>query len=52
MTAPRDDPSWTRICSCRQAGKTSMMRSIAWEESLVCKVENTRWPVSAKVRAS
>ena len=51
-TAPSDEPSWTRIWSCRQAGNTSMMRSIAWEESLVCRVEKTRWPVSASVRAS
>ena len=29
-----------------------MMRSIAWAASLVCRVEKTRWPVSARVRAS
>ena len=28
-----------------------MMRSIAWGASLVCRVPNTRWPVSAMVRA-
>ena len=27
-TAPRTAASWTRICSCRKAGNTSMMRSI------------------------
>ena len=43
-TAPSDEPSWTRIWSCLQAGKTSMMRSIACAESLVCRVEKTRWP--------
>ena len=37
MTAQSEAANCTRVCSWRQAGKTSMMRSIAWGASLVCK---------------
>ncbi len=41
----------TRICSCCWVGKTSMIRSIVWGASWVCRVPKTRWPVSAAVSA-
>src|SRR5712692_10629193 len=32
-------------------GKTPMMRSMVLEASMVCRVDKTRWPVSAASRA-
>ena len=43
--------SWTRICSCCAAGKTSIRRSIVEGASCVWRVAKTRWPVSAAVIA-
>ena len=43
--------SCTRTWPCWWAGNTSMMRSIVCAASCVCRVANTRWPVSAAVRA-
>ena len=33
-------------------GKTPMMRSTVFEASMVCRVESTRWPVSAASSAT
>src|SRR5215203_135890 len=43
--------SWCRICDCWAGGKTSTMRWTACCASLVWRVESTRCPVSAAVRA-
>ena len=43
--------SCTRTCCCWCGGNTSMMRSIVCGASCVCRVANTRWPVSAAVIA-
>ena len=50
-TAFRDMDSCRRICCCRAAGNTSTMRSMESAAELVWTVPNTRWPVSAAVRA-
>ena len=49
--ATRVAESWDVTCPCCSAGKESMMRSIVWVAEFVCRVENTRWPVSAAVMA-
>ena len=46
-----DSLSMVRICSCRSAGNWSMMRSTVLGAVLVCRVPNTRCPVSAVSRA-
>ena len=51
MTAFRTAPSWRRICFCWCGGKTAMMRLIVSVASRVCRVDKTRWPVSAAVSA-
>ena len=43
--------SCTRTCCCWCGGNTSMIRSIVCAVSWVCRVANTRWPVSAAVSA-
>ena len=40
-----------RTCFCCWAGKTSTIRSTVWAVDWVCRVANTRWPVSAAVSA-
>ena len=52
MTPSSTNASWARTCDCWWLGKTSMMRLIASAAELVCSVANTRWPVSAMVRAA
>ena len=43
--------SCIRIWFCCSGGKTSMTRSMVCGASVVCRVANTRWPVSAAVIA-
>ncbi len=43
--------SCRRICFCWWGGKTEMMRLMVSVASRVCRVESTRWPVSAAVMA-
>ena len=43
--------SCERTCACCSMGQESMMRSIDCAALLVCRVEKTRWPVSAAVIA-
>ena len=42
----------TRIWVCWWGGKKSTIRLIVSVALMVCRVENTRWPVSAAVRAA
>ncbi len=51
MTARSDSDSMARTMSFSAAGKTSTIRSMVLAAELVCRVPNTRWPVSAPVRA-
>ncbi len=52
VTTPRrEEASWIRICSCWLGGNTSITRSMVDGASWVCRVANTRWPVSAAVSA-
>ena len=51
-TAWSDSESIARTMSFSAAGNTSTMRSTVFAAELVCRVPNTRWPVSAAVRAS
>ncbi len=51
MTARSDSDSIERTISFSAAGKTSTMRSTVFAAELVCRVPNTRWPVSAAVSA-
>src|SRR5215218_7328063 len=52
QTTPwRAPASCTRICCCWLVGNTSIIRSTVWGASWVWRVANTRWPVSAAVRA-
>ena len=51
ITATSDSDSIARTISFSAAGKTSTMRSTVLAAELVCSVPNTRWPVSAAVRA-
>ncbi len=51
MTATSDSDSMARTMSFSSAGNTSMMRSIVLAALVVCRVPNTRWPVSAAVMA-
>ena len=50
-TPAKEPESWMRICSCWPGGNESIMRSIVCDALLVCRVENTRCPVSAAVTA-
>ena len=43
--------SCIRTCCCCWGGKTSMIRSTVCAVDWVCRVANTRWPVSAAVSA-
>src|SRR5215212_7141979 len=43
--------SIARTCCCWCGGKKSMMRLIVSEASSVCRVDSTRWPVSAALSA-
>src|SRR5690606_7729685 len=51
MTARSDSDSIERTIGFSPAGNTSMMRSMVLAAEEVCRVANTRWPVSAAVRA-
>ena len=51
MTAFSTPESCRRICFCWWGGKTEMMRLMVSVASRVCRVESTRWPVSAAVMA-
>ena len=51
MTAFRVSESCIRTCSCWWGGNTSMMRSTVLGALEVCRVDRTRWPVSADVMA-
>ena len=51
MTARSDSESMERTIDFSPAGNTSMIRSMVLAAELVCRVPNTRWPVSAAVRA-
>src|SRR2546427_5547029 len=44
------DKRW-RTSSCWCGGKNEITRVIVWVASVVCSVENTRWPVSAALSA-
>src|SRR3989344_1032204 len=50
-TAKSEPANWKRIWFCCSEGNTSMIRWIDWEAELVCRVANTKWPVSAAVMA-
>src|SRR5665647_3606794 len=52
ITARNDSDSMERTISFSAAGNTSTIRSMVLAAELVCKVPNTRWPVSAAVSAS
>ena len=52
MTAVSDSESIALTMSFSAAGNTSTIRSMVFAAELVCRVPNTRWPVSAAVRAS
>src|SRR5881397_1590835 len=47
ITPFSDSDNITRICDCRSAGNWSIMRSTVDAAVVVCRVPNTRWPVSA-----
>ncbi len=47
ITPLRLSASMTRICPCRSAGNWSMIRSTVEGAEEVCRVPNTRCPVSA-----
>ena len=51
ITARSDSDSIERTIGFSPAGNTSMMRSMVFAAELVCRVANTRWPVSAAVSA-
>ena len=51
MTALRTAASWRRTCFCWWGGNTEMMRVMVSVASRVWRVEKTRWPVSAAMRA-
>gem|GEM_PF-3321075 len=51
ITAVREMESWERTLSPCPAGNESRIRLIDWTTSPVCRVESTRWPVSAAVIA-
>src|SRR3990172_4032489 len=51
MTALRTPESCRRICFCWWGGETEMVRLMGSVASSVCRVESTRWPVSAAVIA-
>src|SRR5579884_3701955 len=52
ITPWRTSESCARTCACWCGGKTSMMRLMVWTAEFVCRVENTRWPVSATTSAA
>src|SRR3569833_31893 len=47
MTARSDSDNIERTISFSAAGNTSTIRSMVFAAELVCRVPNTRWPVSA-----
>ena len=49
MIPRRTSENCERICLCWSGGKASMTRSIVCAALFVCRVERTRWPVSAAV---
>lgn len=51
ITASRTDASCERIWFCWCGGNTSTIRSMVGAAPMVCRVENTRCPVSAAVMA-
>ena len=51
MTATSDSDSMARTISFSAPGNTSTTRSMALAADDVCRVPNTRWPVSAAVSA-
>ncbi|MNG12522.1 hypothetical protein D3C84_961380 [compost metagenome] len=51
MTARRDSDSMERTMSFSEPGKTSMILSMVLAAEEVCRVPNTKWPVSAAVMA-
>ena len=50
-TALSTAESWMRIWACCSAGKESTMRSMVFAAPMVCREDNSRWPVSAAVIA-
>ena len=50
MTARSPKESWARISDWTFCGKRSVKREMAPLASRVCKVEKTRWPVSATLK--
>ena len=51
MTPCSVSPSWLRTWFCWCAGNASTMRLMLFAAPCVCRVESTRWPVSAAVSA-